>query len=39
MHGNEIARLGELAVSELEHLTAGRPLQHAISPSELGRLA
>ncbi|WP_405058911.1 hydroxyacid dehydrogenase [Kribbella sp. NBC_01505] len=37
--GNEIARLGELAVSELEHLTAGRPLQHAISPTELGRLA
>ncbi|MFC9688903.1 hydroxyacid dehydrogenase [Kribbella sp. NPDC056951] len=37
--GNEIARLGELAVSELEHLAAGRPLQHAISPSEIGRLA
>ncbi|MET9272174.1 hydroxyacid dehydrogenase [Kribbella sp. NPDC003557] len=37
--GNEIARLGELAVSELERLAAGRPLDHAISPSELGRLA
>ena len=37
--GNEIARLGELAVSELERLAAGQPLQHAISPSELGRLA
>jgi phosphoglycerate dehydrogenase-like enzyme len=37
--GNEIARLGELAVSELERLTAGQPLQHAISPADLGRLA
>ncbi|GAA2807116.1 hydroxyacid dehydrogenase [Kribbella solani] len=37
--GNEIARLGELAVSELEHLAAGRPLDHAISATELGRLA
>jgi phosphoglycerate dehydrogenase-like enzyme len=37
--GNEIARLGELAVSELERLAAGQPLQHAISPAELGRLA
>ncbi|MBB6569474.1 hydroxyacid dehydrogenase [Kribbella sandramycini] len=37
--GNEIARLGELAVSELEHLAAGRPLQHAISPTEIARLA
>ncbi|WP_410792346.1 hydroxyacid dehydrogenase [Kribbella sp. C-35] len=37
--GNEIARLGELAVSELERLTAGEPLQHAISPAEIGRLA
>ncbi|MGZ0146096.1 hydroxyacid dehydrogenase [Kribbella sp. WER1] len=37
--GNEIARLGELAVGELERLTAGQPLQHAISPAELGRLA
>lgn len=37
--GNEIARLGELAVSELERLTAGQPLLHAITPQELGRLA
>ena len=37
--GNEIARLGEMAVGELERLAAGRPLQHAITPSELGRLA
>ncbi|GAA1601311.1 hydroxyacid dehydrogenase [Kribbella hippodromi] len=37
--GNEIARLGELAVTELEHFAAGRPLDHAISATELGRLA
>ena len=37
--GNEIARLGELAVSELERLAAGKPLEHAISPAEIGRLA
>jgi phosphoglycerate dehydrogenase-like enzyme len=37
--GNEIARLGELAVSELERLATGQPLQHAITPAELGRLA
>ena len=37
--GNEIARLGELAVGELERLAAGKPLQHAISQTELGRLA
>jgi phosphoglycerate dehydrogenase-like enzyme len=37
--GNEIARLGELAVSELERLATGQPLQHAISPAELGRIA
>ncbi len=37
--GSEIARLGELAVSELERLAAGQPLQHAISPAEIGRIA
>jgi phosphoglycerate dehydrogenase-like enzyme len=37
--GNEIARLGELAVSELERLATGQPLLHAISATELGRLA
>jgi phosphoglycerate dehydrogenase-like enzyme len=37
--GNEIARLGELAVSELERLAAGQPLQHAISPADIGRIA
>jgi phosphoglycerate dehydrogenase-like enzyme len=37
--GNEIARLGELAVSELERLAAGQPLLHAVSATDLGRLA
>ncbi|WBQ01879.1 hydroxyacid dehydrogenase [Kribbella sp. CA-293567] len=37
--GNEVARLGELAVSELERFAAGLPLQHAISSAELGRIA
>ena len=37
--GNDIARLGELAVGELERLASGQPLQHAIAPTELGRLA
>ncbi|MEV6288602.1 hydroxyacid dehydrogenase [Kribbella sp. NPDC051770] len=37
--GNEVARLGELAVGEVERLAAGLPLQHAISPAELGRIA
>jgi phosphoglycerate dehydrogenase-like enzyme len=37
--GNEIARLGELAVGELERLAAGQPLQHAISVNDLGKLA
>jgi phosphoglycerate dehydrogenase-like enzyme len=37
--GNEVARLGELAVSELERFAAGAPLQHVISSTELGRIA
>ncbi|WP_238335084.1 hydroxyacid dehydrogenase [Kribbella amoyensis] len=37
--GTEVARLGELAVSEVERLATGQPLQHAISPAELGRIA
>ncbi|NEA32696.1 hydroxyacid dehydrogenase [Streptomyces sp. SID13031] len=37
--GNEVARLGELAVSEVERFAAGTPLRHAISPAELGRIA
>jgi phosphoglycerate dehydrogenase-like enzyme len=37
--GHEVARLGELAVGEVERLAAGLPLQHAITPAELGRIA
>jgi len=37
--GNEIARLGELAVGEVERFAAGAPLLHAISRTELGRIA
>lgn len=37
--GNEIARLGELAAGEVERLVAGLPLEHAISATELGRIA
>ncbi|WP_433002534.1 hydroxyacid dehydrogenase [Kribbella sp. CA-294648] len=37
--GNEVARLGELAVSEMERFAAGAPLQHTISAAELGRIA
>jgi phosphoglycerate dehydrogenase-like enzyme len=37
--GNEVARLGELAVSELERFASGAPLHHVISPTELGRIA
>jgi phosphoglycerate dehydrogenase-like enzyme len=37
--GNEVARLGELAVGEVERFAAGAPLQHAISRTELGRIA
>ncbi|GAA1517871.1 hydroxyacid dehydrogenase [Kribbella lupini] len=37
--GNEVARLGELAVGEVERLAVGLPLRHAISPTELGRIA
>lgn len=37
--GNEVARLGDVAVSELERLVAGEPLQHAIAAHELGRIA
>lgn len=37
--GNEVARLGELAVSELERFAAGAPLHHVITSAELGRIA
>jgi phosphoglycerate dehydrogenase-like enzyme len=37
--GNEVARLGELAIGEVERFAAGLSLQHAISAAELGRIA
>jgi phosphoglycerate dehydrogenase-like enzyme len=37
--GNEISRLGAVAVGELERLVAGLPLEHAIDATELGRIA
>ncbi|WP_241995659.1 hydroxyacid dehydrogenase [Kribbella sp. VKM Ac-2568] len=37
--GNEVARLGELAVGELERFAAGAPLHHVITAAELGRIA
>ncbi|GAA1647744.1 hydroxyacid dehydrogenase [Kribbella alba] len=37
--GNEVARLGELAVGEVERFAAGVPLLHAITATDLGRIA
>jgi phosphoglycerate dehydrogenase-like enzyme len=37
--GNEVARLGELAVGEMERFAAGAPLHHVITAAELGRIA
>jgi phosphoglycerate dehydrogenase-like enzyme len=37
--GNEVARLGELAVGEVERFAAGAPLQHSISAADYRRIA
>jgi phosphoglycerate dehydrogenase-like enzyme len=37
--GNEIARLGEAAVGEIERLAAGRPLVHQVRAEDLDRIA
>jgi phosphoglycerate dehydrogenase-like enzyme len=37
--GNEVARLGELAVGEVERFAAGAPLQHNITATDFGRIA
>jgi phosphoglycerate dehydrogenase-like enzyme len=37
--GNEVARLGELAIGEVERFAAGLNFQHAISAAELERIA
>jgi phosphoglycerate dehydrogenase-like enzyme len=38
-HGNELGRLGQTVVAELERLTAGVPLAHRILPGDLDRAA
>ncbi len=37
--GNEVARLGELAVSEIERLAAGLPPAHPVHAADLDRIA
>lgn len=37
--GNEVARLGESAVAEIERLAAGQPLAHPIAGEDLERIA
>jgi phosphoglycerate dehydrogenase-like enzyme len=37
--GNEVARLGELAVGEVERFAAGAPLLHSITATDFGRIA
>lgn len=37
--GNEVARLGELAVGEVERFAAGTPLQHSITAADFRRIA
>jgi phosphoglycerate dehydrogenase-like enzyme len=38
-HGNELGRLGQTVVAELERLVAGVPLAHRILPEDLDRAA
>jgi hypothetical protein len=37
--GNEVARLGELAVCEIERLAAGLPPAHPVRLQDLDRIA
>jgi phosphoglycerate dehydrogenase-like enzyme len=37
--GTEVARLGELAVSEIERIAAGLPLVHQVRATDLGHIA
>lgn len=37
--GNEISRLGDLAVAELERIAAGTPVRHAVDAAGFGRIA
>ncbi|HZX02106.1 hydroxyacid dehydrogenase [Kribbella sp.] len=38
-HGNELARMGDCVIDELERFLAGRPFAHAIVASDLDRVA
>lgn len=38
-HGNELARMGDCIIDELEHILNGRPFTHAITASDLDRVA
>ncbi|MBR7836766.1 hydroxyacid dehydrogenase [Actinospica durhamensis] len=37
--GNEVTRLGDLAVAEVERIAAGRPVRHAVDAAGLARIA
>jgi phosphoglycerate dehydrogenase-like enzyme len=37
--GNEVRRLGEAAVAEIERLAAGLPFRHPVTAEDLGRIA
>ncbi|GAA1586034.1 MULTISPECIES: hydroxyacid dehydrogenase [Kribbella] len=38
-HGNELARMGDCIIDELERFLSGRPFAHAIAASDLDRVA
>ncbi|TDW79444.1 hydroxyacid dehydrogenase [Kribbella sp. VKM Ac-2566] len=38
-HGNELARMGDCIIDELERILSGRPFEHAIVASDLDRVA
>jgi phosphoglycerate dehydrogenase-like enzyme len=38
-HGNELARMGDCIIDELERILDGRPFAHAIMASDLDRVA
>jgi phosphoglycerate dehydrogenase-like enzyme len=38
-HGNELARMGDCVIDELERFLGGRPFAHAITASDLDRVA
>ena len=38
-HGNELARMGDSIIDELERILDGRPLAHTIAAADLDRVA